>query len=405
MADLIFGGHAVAINEAEARKTKIFPSASGGAVSLVAAFLFVGSQAYADVQPVIQQSAAAQVVQPNPIKFISAAPQQVDLSLPAFHAAPQQAPQGRVPATLWSAPVDLTQVKAQFYSSPPAAIAIPNPVAGYYSVPAQAVDLTLQPFYDAPQQAAQGRVPPSIFAYPTDTTQLKAQFYYPLIAPPIIPNPVAVYFKTVPQFEERASVLVYRAAVQGSTPGLIPRVSAAPQFIDLTQQPQLFKPSATPVVVSYSIKSYFVEAQRLDQTQQPVYSRPAPATQSRVPPYSLTLPQAVDLTLQAQFTRPLPAPLVLGPLPQRFIWVPAQYDFQVNRTWLRVVFTQPFVPPVTLEPNPCQQVYLPTRPFAVQLPARPFTCTLSTRPFAVQLTYRSLEVNLPTRPLTVYWMC
>jgi hypothetical protein len=326
MADLIFGTHAVQTHNAEVVKSKVWGSAAGGAVRVLAAFICVGAQAYADVQPQVWRSAAAP-------------------------------------------------------------LALPAPVAKFWSVPPQTVDLSLPSFFDAPTAAAQGRVPALVSAYPVDTSQPAARLYFPLLAPPVVPNPIAGYFKTIPQFEDRPSVLVFRAALPGSPTSIIPRVSAAPQVLDLTLQPQVYPPASSPVLVSYGLRGFFTSPLPQDLTQQPVLFRPTPARQGKPPPVISAAPQVVDLSLQAQFFQPLVAPPLPGQYVQKFVWVPSQYDFQVNRTWFSVAFTQPYVPPPTLVANPCQQVYLATRPFTCYLPARAF------------------QVSLPSRPFTVYWIC
>lgn len=87
---------------------------------------------------------------------------------------------------------------------------IPQIVAG-----PQLADLTQQPFFKAPTPLKQGPVPPPTVGAPQpDPSQLAAS--------------------------------VWRSVVAGQTPPVIPRVSGAPQLLDLTQQAVLSKPLTTP---------------------------------------------------------------------------------------------------------------------------------------------------------------
>lgn len=243
----------------------------------------------------------------------SAAPQNVDLTVQGLIWDPFPGPAKPTVMPFVVPPqADTTQIPAQFFPSVRTPPIIPNPIAGFFTTLPQFEERVTQIVW--PSKTA-GQLPPrisQIFASPqADPSQLGTQFYAAKIGPPIIPNPVAAFFVTLPQFEERVTQVVWQSLRAGQLPPRIGPIFGAPQA-DPTQVPaQIFEP-----LISGTTTPRFLMAgpQLYDATQQALILNPI---NQRVPSCPLqlivTVPQSVDLTIQGW---------VIGTAPGRFAKVP-----------------------------------------------------------------------------------
>jgi hypothetical protein len=250
--------------------------------------------------------------------------------------------------------------KTQVWRSVQASLTPPKPVAGYYFIAPQVIDLTLQPFYDAPTPSNQGRLGAQITAAPTDTSQLRPQVWASLVPPPIVPNPVSPYWKTYPQFEERPTVAIWPAQKAGSPPTFRPQGQSSPQQVDLSLQafydspnpanqgvlgarhsvsqvdttqiqPRVYLSARTTLIIANPVAPYYSLAPQLvDLTLQPVIRSPLLRTQGRVPPTIWAGQQINDLTPPSQQYPTPVAAIVHGPTLLRHYFVPEQANLQPN---------------------------------------------------------------------------
>lgn len=179
----------------------------------------------------------------------------------------------------------------------------------------QLADLTQQAYFEAPTPLGQGRVPAPTFGIPqTDPSQLAAS--------------------------------AWRSVIAGQTPPIIPRVGAAPQLLDLTQQAVLFKPLTTPQgpvppitagapqtdpsqisaviwksqpaapVVANPIASYFsIPPQIEDRPGTPIWKSLVAGQTPPVIPFLRAVPQQADLTQQGVIILSARTPPAIGPVP------------------------------------------------------------------------------------------
>lgn len=198
---------------------------------------------------------------------IVASPQAIDLTVQGWIETPQLTQQGRVPTlTIGGPQSDPSQIAAQFFGVQPAAVVASYAVRSVSAAP-QSADLTVQASIFKPQPAGQGPTPALIVAAPkddqtqpqallsmsragqtpphiatlqgapqADTTQIPAQVFPSLRTPPIVPNPIAGFVTTLPQFEERVTQTVYPSLRAGFTVRVPAFTQGAPQFVDLTLQ-------------------------------------------------------------------------------------------------------------------------------------------------------------------------
>jgi hypothetical protein len=119
----------------------------------------------------------------------------------------------------------------------------------------QIVDLSTQGWIEAPEPLRQGPVPPLTIGKPqADPTQIAAQFFVSAVSPPITPNPIAGFFSTVPQFEERPTNIVLASVQAGQTPPVIQIVQSTPQRVDLTQQGAIWTAQSSTLTLGPTVK-------------------------------------------------------------------------------------------------------------------------------------------------------
>lgn len=212
----------------------MFRSAAAAVVIAAAPItqICVPQQAYADVNTNFIRSPTSGAT-PRPIPQVVAGPQRVDLTLQAQTFEPLVGPQG--------------------------------PTVRPFTGGPQQVDLTQQAVFSRPTPSRQGGVPPLVLAAPqADPSQLPAQFTPTAATPPITPNPIAAFFFTPGQVEDRETRVIWSSQVSGFTPSVPPMVTGAPQQVDLTQQGQIFQ--AVPYPLLFGPVPPFVTNANVPQT-------------------------------------------------------------------------------------------------------------------------------------------
>ena len=168
----------------------------------------------------------------QPIRQLWAAPQSIDAPSSSIIWDPEPLPQNPGPyRPLSGAPqaFDFTLPALVW----PAAVRPPVSLVRPLSAAPQPIDLTQQGSIKGTPLTFQGTVPALLSAYPVDPTQTSAQIYGPAKTQIIIPNPIAGFFVNQPQFEERATTIVWASVRSGQTPPRIGQIFASPVF-DLT---------------------------------------------------------------------------------------------------------------------------------------------------------------------------
>lgn len=307
-ADYIWGTHAQAIYNAEAQKSQfVRPATPSATPKALGTYVATAQQQYVDVQAVTiapsrTATPAASAVRsyfagpfdfaytPSSVTvaplitgqgavppYTQAAPQPVDLALQATYAKPLIIGQGRVPPYVSAAPQNIDLTLPAAYSVP--LVGARGPVPPMVVAAPQFIDLSVQAFYAKPLIIGQGAVPPYVFASQADPTQIAAQTWASLVAPPITSGFLGAYQSTQSQFEERATKQFVPAAVAGQTTPVIPRQYAAPQLFDFTLAASITAPSvvppppASPVPLRHSFSS----PQFFDFTLAPSFSSPTVA--------------------------------------------------------------------------------------------------------------------------------
>jgi hypothetical protein len=387
-----FGTHSIALYNAEAVKTQIYPSVRPPPVivSPVSTFINVPAQnvdltqqsqiyrsasnpsgwiltwitsgpdssEYIQLQSQLSPSAAV-----PPVGGISGIQYTFGTHAQALYNAEsvktQLYPPSRAPTTppsnlgtfVYTAPqnVDLTQSSRLQPSAPGIQGSTIRPNT---PVPPQ-VDLTQQSVIIASSPGIQGTtVRPIVQSLPqVDLTQ-QSIFSAPLLAPPQTSFALKSYTAGPQNID-----LTIQSVFVPSSPGIsgrtvTPNVPVPPQLVDLTQQSQIYKPLALPQ--RSTLTSYFSTPQVVDLTQQSSIYKPLLTFQGRVPPYTLSAPQLLDLTQQSILSKPLVAPPVVGRNSPYYVSTPPQIDLtlqsQFYPTPIRAlvfgptVFPNPFVP-------------------------------------------------------------
>lgn len=235
-------------------------------------------------------------------------------------------------------------IKSTIFGSvrtPPAASV--NLIRSLWASPEQ-IDLSIAGWSIGGGQANQGSVPQSIFAQPSDPSQLGGKIWPSVRTPPIQSSVLGAFFSVGEQ--------PYPVLQPGLTPAQPARtvsyafrpISGAPQFADLTQQGSIFPPAVAPAVVSYAFKQISASPQLIDLTQQGWVLRGAWVPQGAVPPLTPASPQSDPTQLAAQIFPSVPTPpaitgVTVPPTPA----VPPQFDPSANPS---VVWT-----PSTLSPS------------------------------------------------------
>lgn len=260
-----FGGHATALYNAEAAKSQVWKPARASALAgaLLGAFIATPQQAYGDVAARIFAPAVSGHTS-RVLPAVRLSPQSVDLSLQPFFDAPQV---GLISGTALSASYlfgthaatlyNAEAQKARVWSSAAGSTVVTGKLGQWMTSAGQLIDLTLQPFFDAPQPlgalpriAAQLRVAPQAV-----DLSLQPFFDGPQPAPGVVsgPAPTAQY-----QFGTHA-VALYNAEAEKTriwssipaptsvTTGILGQwTTSAPQAADLSLQPFFDGPQSNP---------------------------------------------------------------------------------------------------------------------------------------------------------------
>lgn len=275
---------------------------------------------------------------PAPLRSIWAAPESIDLSISGWAVGGTQANQGPVPPSILIGQVDPSQLQPQVWKA--ATAAAPRPVATFFSIPPQTEDRptsviwrslragqtppVIASFYAEPQQAdltqqglfvkpglPTGPVPPATSGAPqANPSQIAAQVWKAQIAAPITPNPIASFFATQSQIEDRPTSTVWQSQRAGQTPPVIRSLWAAPQQADLTQKGVVVPVSPTAPAV---LTPLYATPQQIDLTQQGLIFSPSSAPVAPAPSSLYAAPQQLDLTQQGWVRGT--APVKQGPVP------------------------------------------------------------------------------------------
>jgi len=184
----------------------------------------------------------------------------------------------------------------------------------------QLADLTQQAFFNAPTPLGQGRVPPPTFgASQLDPSQLAAS--------------------------------IWRSVIAGQTTPVIPRLSGAPQLVDLTQQTVLFKPLTTP---QGSVPPFTTGASQTDPSQIAAViwkSQPAAPTVANPIASFFSVPPQIEDRLSIVFTVSAGTPPVIGPVPAFTLGVLQADPSQLPAQMWPSMPTPPTITGVTVWPN------------------------------------------------------
>jgi hypothetical protein len=346
-----FGTHAVALYNAEAVKTQIYPSVRvppAAASGFLGTFVYSAPQVDLTQQSTFSRSAPGsqgQTVTSN----VPVPPQSIDLTLQSqiyrSVIAGQTTPV--IKGFVTSSSVDLT-LASQFYPSVRTPPALTTGFLGTFvnSMPPQ-VDLTIQSqFYTASFNPG-GFVltwitsGPDLSEFVQPSSQVTASSQAPTTPQPIVKS----FVSQPPQqdFTLKSSLQPSAPGIQGPT--IRPNVPVPPQLVDLTQQ-SVFTPSA--IAFSYALKPYTAAPQNVDLTIQSVIIPSSPGQQGRtVTPNVPVPPQLVDLTQQSQIYKPLALPQ--RPLLTSYFSTPQLVDLTQQSSVYKPLLTfQGRVPPYTL---------------------------------------------------------
>ena len=211
----IFGGHSPALYNAEAVKSRVQQSATGGSlprIALAAFFLFAGQQAYVNPPSFVTTAAASAAVPKT--------------TSPYAYASPQNDP----------AVAKVQIFKASVAGQTP-------PVIKQFQASPQLVDLTLQPSFSKPLISGQGPVTKLVQGYPLDVSQIGTRVFPTAATPVVATSPTAPFFSVPGQFEDRPTRSIFPSQVSGTLPKAFRQIYASPQYVDLTQQGLYFNPA------------------------------------------------------------------------------------------------------------------------------------------------------------------
>jgi hypothetical protein len=347
-----FGAHAEATYNAEAAKSKTWPSAQSLAlIPAVSPAVFVGQQSYSDPQPVVQESAIKG--QTPPVIRAQWTPQQEYTDSQAWvqRSAPGQ--QGPTVRSFTAGPlqIDLTQQAVVIATQPQ--LGIPKVLGVSYAVPEQAYvnvaavvvraavkgqtspvipfqtgappqfDYTLQPVIIEPLVAGAGKLGTYVSAAPVDPTQLAAQIEASALAPPALPGLLGTfYFAAPPAFDYTVQAVTVRSSIAGS--GKLGAYVTASPIVDLTLQASLSRPVVGPIG---PVPPMVVAAPQTDPSQLAAVTSnaqpAAPIFTGPTIPWVFAAPLPIDLTIQAQiFTIAAapPAPSAIPPGGHGYDW-------------------------------------------------------------------------------------
>lgn len=382
-ASYTFGTHAVALYNAEAVKTQIYPSVRPLLATSIGTFITVPpqndltqqSQIYPSARTALVTSLGAFIntalqidltqqsvfsrsvpgiqgstVRPN----VPVPPQNVDLTQQSQFYGIQASPQAPFSGTSYTfgthaaALYNAEAIKTQIYPSvrpPPAGVS--TQIGTFINSIPPNVDLTIQSkFYSASANPG-GFVLTWITSGPDPSEYVQLQSRTAAsAAASLTPQPVVKSFVSQPpqqDFTLKSSLQPSAPGIQGPT--IRPNVPVPPQSIDLTQQSVFTSPA---LAFSYALKPYTSAPQNVDLTIQSVIIPSSPGQQGRtVTPNVPVPPQLVDLTQQSQIYKPLALPQ--RPLLTSYFSTPQLVDLTQQSSIYKPLLTfQGRVPPYTL---------------------------------------------------------
>lgn len=153
---------------------------------------------------------------------------------------------------------------------------------------------------------------------------LQASFSQPILAAPIIPNPIAGFFVTLPQFEERPTRVIFKPLV-GHAIQPLPFIKAGPQLIDLSPQgwikaaAQKAQGKVPKLVIGQPPQQDFTIAGRII----------TPLARSTLLPIRLIVasPQLIDLSQQGLIITPI---VGQGAVPAFTSGAPPEFDYTIQ---------------------------------------------------------------------------
>lgn len=163
----------------------------------------------------------------------------------------------------------------------------------------QLLDATQQGKLFAPIPMAQGVVPALLKGAQADPTQIPAQVFRPAATPPVVTGQIARFFIVPPQNEDRPTSIIWNSQRSGQTSPVFRLTQGSPQLLDLTLQGRIFAPA---IGRSLPFKALYAAPQLLNFTQQGVIfqaSKPAAIiTGTTVKPLP-PIPPQLDLNFNA----------------------------------------------------------------------------------------------------------
>ena len=310
VSDYQYGAHAPAIYNAEAEKQQFSrPATSPATVAQLGKFQSVQQQSYLDVQPDIQTSLFRG--QTPPIIPFQRTDGQNDLT---------QQPQ------VWKAVV-----------TPPA---VTTGLLGKFQNAYPQIDATLQAVYSQPPTAFVSTLSTQTFGGQDDPTQPSPVFWHIHTTPPA-PKQIVPYVVAAPQSVDLTlQPSIWRTVVRGQTPPIIPYQIGGPSPVDLTQQPTFWPVTVAPPIVGRVATFQITLEQPQDRPTVTVFPAQSRGHTPPIVPFQVGGPQPVDLTIQPVISKlPVFQPYVpiTGPTVHPQYFVPQQSDPSPNRS---VVWTE-----------------------------------------------------------------
>jgi len=255
--------------------------------------------------------------------------------------------------------------------APPAAVTAVPP---FISVQQQTYD-DVKPALFEPVIIGQGAVPATTLAPPqSDPTQIGAQIFEPLAPTAIVPNPIAAFFATLPQDENRQYSTIWESQTAGQKPPVIsftrsvsqddtsqiaaqvikasqsaPAVSAQwvpPPVIGLQQiysdilPAAIFPPASTPPTVASAVPPFTQASPQNENRQYSVVWKSQTAGQTPpVIPFVKGSPQADPAQIAAQVFKAPPA--AITPIAAFFATLPQNENRQYSVVWKSQVAVAP----------------------------------------------------------------
>lgn len=261
-----------------------------------------------------------------PLRSIWASPELHDLSISGWSIGGAVANQGPIPPLIFAQQSDPTQLAAKVWKSPPAPASVtPNPVAGFFSVPAQTPDEQTRIVWKSqPAAPTSGALASFIKASPEwIDLSISGWVIGGAQVAAITPNPIATFFAIPPQSEDRETRAVWKSLLGYAQP---------------LSQEYRFGTHAKAIHEAEGLKSSIWKSQ------------PAAPLVGRVPPQTAGAPQAdpspnpTRVWTPSTFTSP-----TVGVTVSPIFSVPPQVDLTFNSTQ---IFSPGLTPLIPIPPLP-----------------------------------------------------